>query len=85
VRVSRKRSVDGLAMRSAGDKNLGCYPSAGPRSKSVVVRIQLVAYDSEWPSVFRKEEVRIRAALGERALAVEHVGSTAVPGLARNP
>jgi len=51
----------------------------------VVVRIEVVVYDREWPTVFRKEEVRIRAALRERALAVEHVGSTSVPGLAAKP
>ena len=51
----------------------------------MAVRIEIVAYDHEWPSAFRKAEVRIRAALRERALAVEHVGSTSVPGLAAKP
>jgi GrpB-like predicted nucleotidyltransferase (UPF0157 family) len=47
--------------------------------------IDLAEYDAEWPQLFYREAVRIRAALGAKALAVEHVGSTAVPGLAAKP
>lgn len=47
--------------------------------------IRLVEYDPAWPGLFDREAVRIRAALGPRALQVEHVGSTAVPGLAAKP
>ncbi len=48
-------------------------------------RIQLAEYDSNWPRLFQLEARRIRAALGERVLLLEHVGSTAVPGLAAKP
>ena len=48
-------------------------------------RVVLVDYDSEWPRLFAREEERIRAALGERALQVEHTGSTSIPGLAAKP
>jgi GrpB-like predicted nucleotidyltransferase (UPF0157 family) len=47
--------------------------------------IALVDYDTAWPDVFNQEAARIRAALGGAALAVEHVGSTSVPGLAAKP
>ncbi len=47
--------------------------------------ILLAEYDERWPRLYRREESRIRAALGDRALQVEHVGSTAVPGLAAKP
>ena len=47
--------------------------------------IELSPYDGAWPEGFRREEERIRAALGESALAVEHVGSTSVPGLCAKP
>jgi len=47
--------------------------------------IELAGYDPEWPRLFEREETRIRAALGPRALRVEHVGSTSVPGLAAKP
>ena len=45
----------------------------------------LANYDPEWPALFEREAVRIRAALGDRALLVEHAGSTSVPGLAAKP
>ena len=47
--------------------------------------ILIADYDSEWPQSFEREAARIRTALGPRALAVEHVGSTSVPGLAAKP
>jgi GrpB-like predicted nucleotidyltransferase (UPF0157 family) len=48
-------------------------------------KIELADYDRRWPEMFRAEEERIRAALDERALRVEHCGSTSVPGLAAKP
>ena len=47
--------------------------------------ITLVEYDPAWPDHFAHEERRIRDALGERALRIEHIGSTAVPGLIAKP
>lgn len=47
--------------------------------------IRLCPYDRRWPEQFWREAEKIRAALGERALAVEHVGSTSVPGLCAKP
>jgi GrpB-like predicted nucleotidyltransferase (UPF0157 family) len=47
--------------------------------------IHLADYDRAWPNLFAREAQRITAALGERAFLIEHVGSTAVPGLAAKP
>jgi GrpB-like predicted nucleotidyltransferase (UPF0157 family) len=47
--------------------------------------ILLVEYDPAWPARFEREVECIRAALGPAALAVEHAGSTSVPGLAAKP
>jgi len=47
--------------------------------------IVLVEYDSRWPKLFMREACRIRAALADLAIRVEHVGSTSVPGLAAKP
>ncbi len=47
--------------------------------------IVVVDYDLAWPERFRREASKIRAALGEAARAIEHIGSTSVPGLAAKP
>jgi GrpB-like predicted nucleotidyltransferase (UPF0157 family) len=47
--------------------------------------IRIVDYDPAWPEIFREEAERVRGALGERALRLEHVGSTSVPGLGAKP
>lgn len=47
--------------------------------------ILLLQYSPEWPMLFGREAERVRATLGERVLQLEHVGSTAVPGLAAKP
>jgi GrpB-like predicted nucleotidyltransferase (UPF0157 family) len=47
--------------------------------------IQVADYDPEWPALFAREDERIRKALGHREVRLEHVGSTAVPGLAAKP
>jgi GrpB-like predicted nucleotidyltransferase (UPF0157 family) len=45
----------------------------------------LAEYDPAWTEGFVREAKRIQKALGARALRVEHVGSTAVPGLPAKP
>ena len=47
--------------------------------------IVIAAYDPGWPAKYEAEERRIREALGDLAVRVEHIGSTAVPGLAAKP
>ena len=42
-------------------------------------------YDFAWPDAFLKLAERVKAALGHRVLTIEHIGSTAVPGLAAKP
>jgi GrpB-like predicted nucleotidyltransferase (UPF0157 family) len=46
---------------------------------------RLVHPNPLWPQAFAEEAARIRDALGEKALAIEHYGSTAVPGLRAKP
>lgn len=48
-------------------------------------KVIVVDYDLAWPKQFTQEASKIWAALGERALLLEHVGSTSVPGLAAKP
>jgi GrpB-like predicted nucleotidyltransferase (UPF0157 family) len=47
--------------------------------------IRVVEYDPDWPERFRREADGVRAALGDRVLQLEHVGSTSVPGLPAKP
>jgi GrpB-like predicted nucleotidyltransferase (UPF0157 family) len=47
--------------------------------------VHLADYDPSWPQLFEREARRICAALGDRVLLLEHVGSTSVPGLAAKP
>lgn len=47
--------------------------------------VYLADYDDEWPRLFEREAERVRTALGDRVLLLEHVGSTSVPGLAAKP
>lgn len=47
--------------------------------------IEVVAPDPTWPATYAVIAARVRAALGDRVLALEHIGSTAVPGLVAKP
>jgi GrpB-like predicted nucleotidyltransferase (UPF0157 family) len=55
----------------------GPRPLSGP--------IELREYDPCWPDRYADHASRLRAALGERAVRIEHVGSTSVPGLVAKP
>jgi GrpB-like predicted nucleotidyltransferase (UPF0157 family) len=48
-------------------------------------QVQLAGYDPRWPGQYGSHAARIRAALGDRVLLLEHIGSTSVPGLAAKP
>ena len=47
--------------------------------------IEIRDYDPGWPAMFEQFAARARAVIGPSVLRVEHVGSTAVPGLAAKP
>lgn len=47
--------------------------------------IVMVAYQRTWPGLFAEWHDRLTRALGPVALRVDHVGSTAVPGLPAKP
>jgi GrpB-like predicted nucleotidyltransferase (UPF0157 family) len=48
---------------------------------AIVVR----EYDPAWPAMFEEERTHLRRVLGSIVTMIEHVGSTAVPGLAAKP
>jgi GrpB-like predicted nucleotidyltransferase (UPF0157 family) len=47
--------------------------------------IELHDYDPEWPALFERERRIIAPILGANAVAIEHMGSTAIPGLRAKP
>ncbi|HVH14278.1 MAG TPA: GrpB family protein [Candidatus Angelobacter sp.] len=59
--------------------------AVGLTPKQLSGKLVLVDYDPAWPRLFARESERINSALGRKALAIEHVGSTSVPGLAAKP
>jgi len=62
-------------------------PGADPWLPGSVQTYRIVVADADpaWPARYDLLAARIRAALGWRALQLEHVGSTSVPGLAAKP
>jgi GrpB-like predicted nucleotidyltransferase (UPF0157 family) len=44
--------------------------------------VEIVNYDPAWPARYESMRVRLAEALGATAVRIDHVGSTAVPGLA---
>jgi GrpB-like predicted nucleotidyltransferase (UPF0157 family) len=47
--------------------------------------IEIVAYDLSWPQTFQRLRDRIWPVVSDLVVSIEHVGSTAVPGLAAKP
>ena len=57
-----------------------------PRKKQMVTgRIVVVPYREAWEQDFSAIAAELRSAVGDLALRIEHVGSTAVPGLSAKP
>src|SRR5262245_21633772 len=42
-------------------------------------------HSPEWPAEFHREAEKLRSLLGDALVAVHHIGSTSVPGLAAKP
>ncbi len=59
--------------------------TVGLTQKQISGKIVLVDYDPAWPLQFIRENERIKSTLGAKALSIEHVGSTSVPGLPAKP
>jgi GrpB-like predicted nucleotidyltransferase (UPF0157 family) len=68
----------------------GIHVAAEPRPAELIGGrekrdIVVVPHDPDWPSKFAQHADRIRRCLGGIAVRVDHIGSTAVPGLAAKP
>ena len=47
--------------------------------------IVIAEYDPAWPQLYEQEAAQIADVLGDLLIAIEHMGSTSVPGLAAKP
>jgi GrpB-like predicted nucleotidyltransferase (UPF0157 family) len=47
--------------------------------------VEIAPYDPAWPARFEAHRRALAAALGDAPLRIDHIGSTAVPGLASKP
>src|SRR5262249_39421747 len=65
------RSARVTSLRAAGATRLP------PMGETVAI----VGYRESWPAEFRELARTLRAAFGDRALRIDHIGSTAVAGL----
>jgi GrpB-like predicted nucleotidyltransferase (UPF0157 family) len=91
--ASARGSVFFLCELSATDPRFPKYPRLPVISCSGYAReeirrpdpITVVDYDPDWPLLFETLRTKIAGALGDLAATIEHVGSTAVPGLAAKP
>ena len=45
----------------------------------------VVEYDPRWPSLFEEEKARLLGVVGDQIEEIQHIGSTAVPGLGAKP
>ena len=75
----QRLALDVLRARSP---ELEFMPTSG---RAAMDPIEVVPYDARWPVTFREWRDRLANALGTAAVSIEHIGSTAVPGLAAKP
>ena len=47
--------------------------------------VRVVPHDPRWTVEYEREAQRLRAVFGEAALAIHHIGSTAIPGITAKP
>ena len=68
---------------AAYEEDLARVTIGGP--KALDGPIVIVDYDPDWPEWYAAEKARITSILSDRVVSIEHVGSTAVPGLPAKP
>jgi GrpB-like predicted nucleotidyltransferase (UPF0157 family) len=47
--------------------------------------VWVIAYDPTWPELFSRRAAELRTAIGPVAMRIDHIGSTAIPGLLAKP
>src|SRR3990167_2009277 len=54
-------------------------------NRAIQEKVAIFPYDSNWPAMFEDERDRLLDVFPGNFLAIEHFGSTAVPGLSAKP
>lgn len=78
-------SVTGRPKRAEGKVEANRSDLSAPNYTGPVNSLVIQDYDPRWPQLFEALRSRIEAVIPGMAAAIEHVGSTAVPGLAAKP
>lgn len=60
-------------------------PRSNPVDRYPRTPWRIVPYQADWQTMFRAEKERLKTVFGDAALEIEHIGSTAVEGLAAKP
>jgi GrpB-like predicted nucleotidyltransferase (UPF0157 family) len=71
--------------RCADIRELISYILSELNNMQKIDRVEIKPYDPNWPHIFEKEAALIRQAMADNCIAIHHVGSTSVPGLAAKP
>jgi GrpB-like predicted nucleotidyltransferase (UPF0157 family)/prolyl-tRNA editing enzyme YbaK/EbsC (Cys-tRNA(Pro) deacylase) len=56
-----------------------------PVNRALAKPVIIVPYDPKWPEYYKSESGRIRSVMGPSLKTIDHVGSTAIPGLSAKP
>jgi len=64
---------------------MSTFDAMAPEEIGQLFPIEVVPYDERWQQLFMAEAARVSGMLGDEVRAIEHIGSTAVPGLAVKP
>ena len=78
---ARRAPVRGCQTYAVDEKQLDAVLIGGRERREIVI----AEYDPAWPGASTPSGQRIAVALGDAALRIDHVGSTAVPDLAAKP
>lgn len=79
------KPVDSELWQSLDESERSWLAHALVAAKTKTMEVRICDYDPEWPHLFSRIECKLREHVGTLAVAIEHVGSTSVPGLAAKP
>lgn len=94
LRFPRSRYGEGVSLLRAhvDDGGAGGLDAGSPLCKSIrwegiglTYEVIIQEYTPEWIEEFEKEKLQIHHALNDKAISIEHIGSTSIVGLPAKP